>query len=320
MTQRRAAIDIGTVSTRLLVADVADESVAEVVRHTCITHLGQDLATTGRLASDGVVRVLEVVKGFVEECRELRVGSYAVAATSAVRDASDGAAFVERLAALGIEPQVIPGSREAFLSFRGATLGRDLTSVLVCDLGGGSTELIAGSSHPAASIAPAGTAPAGTAPAVEIEASRSIDCGSRRVTDMFLKGDPPAQDELERAGAWIAEQFRPYFDALRERPRCAMALAGTATTLSAIRLGLVEYDPARVHGSCLTGADLAMLRDDLAALPLARRRQVPGLDPARAGVIVAGALILETIVAMSGLDSVEVSEHDILYGLVLEGV
>ena len=306
---RRAAIDIGTVSTRLLVADVGDETVDEVVRHTCVTHLGKDLAVTGHLSAEGAQRVFDVVGAFVAEARELGVESFAVAATSAMRDASDGEAFAARLTGLGVEPHVIAGSREAFLSFRGATLGLDLTSVLVCDLGGGSTELICGSSHPAA----------GNAPVVDIEASRSVDCGSRRVTDMFLGSDPPDRGELERAGAWIAEQFRPYFDALRQRPRQAMALAGTATTLSAIRQGLVDYDPAEVHGSCLTGADLAMLKEELASLPLARRREVPGLDPARAGVIVAGALILEAIVAMSGLDSVEVSEHDILYGLVLEG-
>jgi exopolyphosphatase / guanosine-5'-triphosphate,3'-diphosphate pyrophosphatase len=311
MSPLRAAIDIGTVSTRLLVADVEGESIREIVRHTCITHLGKGLGTTGRLSPEGVEAVFSVVSGFVEEARGLGVGEFAVAATSASRDAEDGPEFIAGLAALGIEPHVIAGSREAFLSFRGATTGLSEESVLVCDLGGGSTELILGSSVAGGEGAEA---------AVHIDAARSIDCGSRRVTDRFLLADPPTAAELEEARGWVTEEFRPYFDGLKDQPRSLVALAGTATTLSAISRGLVEYDPAEVHGSCLTGADLAGLRDELSLLTLEERKKVPGLDPARAGVIVAGALILETILALSGLDSAIVSEHDILYGLLLEGV
>ena len=311
MSPLLAAIDIGTVSTRLLVADVDGESIDEVVRHTCITHLGKGLGATGRLSPEGAEAVFSVVSGFVEESRGLGVESFAVAATSASRDAADGPEFIARLSALGIEPQVIAGNREAFLSFRGATWGLSEECVLVCDLGGGSTELILGSSEPAGD---------GTSPIVQIDAARSIDCGSRRVTDRFLISDPPSAAQIEEAQGWVTEQFRPYFDGLRQAPRSVVALAGTATTLSAIRGGLSDYDPAEVHGSCLTGADLAELREDLSLLPLEDRKHVVGLDPARAGVIVAGALILETIVALSGLDSTTVSEHDILYGLLLEGV
>ena len=311
MTLPRAAIDIGTVSTRLLVAEVDGEHIDELVRHTRITHLGKGLGATGRLSPEGVEAVYSVVAGFVKEARELGVTEFAVAATSASRDAEDGAEFIARLASLGIDPQVIAGSREAFLSFRGATCGLSEHNVLVCDLGGGSTELILGSSVAGAEGAEA---------IVEIDVARSIDCGSRRVTDRFLASDPPTADELEAARGWVTEQFRPYFDGLKEHPRSVVVLAGTATTLTAIKQGLTEYDPAEVHGACLSGADLAELREDLSLLKLEERKRVPGLDPARAGVIVAGALILETIVALSGLDSTTVSEHDILYGLLLEGV
>jgi len=310
MSPLRAAIDIGTVSTRLLVADVDGEHIDEVARHTRITHLGKGLGATGRLSPEGVEAVFSVVSDFVDECRGLGVEDFVVAATSASRDAQDGPEFIARLSALGIEPHVIAGSREAFLSFRGATCGRSEECVLVCDLGGGSTELILGSSEPGGD---------GVPPVVEIDAARSIDCGSRRVTDRFLASDPPTPAELEEARGWVTEQFRPYFDGLREHPRSVVALAGTATTLAAISRGLVEYDSAEVHGSCLTGADLAELREDLSLLTWEERKRVVGLDPARAGVIVAGALILETIVALSGLDSTIVSEHDILYGLLLEG-
>jgi exopolyphosphatase/guanosine-5'-triphosphate,3'-diphosphate pyrophosphatase len=311
MTHLRAAIDIGTVSTRLLVGEVDGEHIHELVRHTCITHLGKGLAATGHLSPEGVETAFSIVAGFVDEARALGAEDFAVAATSASRDAADGPEFIARLASLGIDPHVIAGSREAFLSFRGATNGLSEEHVLICDLGGGSTELILGSSQAASD---------GEAAAVEIDAARSIDCGSRRVTDRFLASDPPTPGELEDARGWVTDQFRPYFDGLKEHPRSVVALAGTATTLAAIKRGLAEYDPAEVHGSCLTGADLAELREDLSSLTLEARKAVTGLDPARAGVIVAGALILETIVALSGLDSTTVSEHDILYGLLLEGV
>jgi exopolyphosphatase/guanosine-5'-triphosphate,3'-diphosphate pyrophosphatase len=310
MTQRRAAIDIGTVSTRLLVADVEGDALAEIVRRTCITHLGQGLSQTGHLSPEGRDRVAEVIADFLAEAGELGVERHTAFATSAMRDASDGPEFVDRLDALGLRPEIISGSREALLSFRGATWGlcsEDM--MLVIDLGGGSTELIAGT---------ACVLPDGDDSDVDIELARSIDCGSRRVTDMFLKSDPPTAEELHSAHEWVAQQFRPYFDSLRERPRVAIALAGTATTLSAIRQGLVEYDPMQVHGSTLSGGDLADLREELCAMTVEQRKAIPGLDPGRAQVIAAGALILENVLAMSGLDEVVVSEHDILYGMVLE--
>jgi exopolyphosphatase/guanosine-5'-triphosphate,3'-diphosphate pyrophosphatase len=310
MSQRRAAIDIGTVSTRLLVADVEGDDLTEVVRHTRLTHLGEGLAASGRLSPQGVDRVIAEVRSFLAECSELGVERIGAVATSAVRDAEDGPSLVERIEALGVTPEVVSGTREANLSFRGATLGFcSPDPVLVCDLGGGSTELVTGLTCDDGSEG---------GPVVDIESARSIDCGSRRVTDMFLASDPPTADELDRARVWVTEQFRPYFDALDDRPRIALALAGTATTLAAIAKGLVDYDPAKVHGSQLSGGDLADLREELAALTLAERREVPGLEPGRASVIVAGALILETVLALSGLDSVTVSEHDILYGIVLE--
>jgi exopolyphosphatase/guanosine-5'-triphosphate,3'-diphosphate pyrophosphatase len=138
------------------------------------------------------------------------------------------------------------------------------------------------------------------------------------VLDMFLDSDPPAEEELARASAWVAQEIRPFFDSLRERPRTLVTLAGTGTTLSAVLQRLEPYDPARVHLSHLSGGEIADLRDHLAGMTLARRREVRGMDPLRADVIVAGALILEAILGLAGLDSTVVSEHDILYGLVLE--
>ena len=153
---------------------------------------------------------------------------------------------------------------------------------------------------------------------MEIEAARSVDVGSRRMTEMFLIGDPPTRTELEQARTWATAELRGYFDRLDERPREMIGLAGTATSLAAIQLGLTEYDPDRVHGHVLSGSDLSELLEMLADLPLARRKEVVGLHPERAGVIVAGALIFETILALAGLDRMGVSEHDVLYGILLD--
>jgi exopolyphosphatase/guanosine-5'-triphosphate,3'-diphosphate pyrophosphatase len=307
-TRRIAAIDIGTVTTRLLVADVGDSGLSEVARSTDITHLGEGLSATGRLSDAAMQRVADVIVRYTTTMRELGVESFSAMATSASRDAENSAAFLEQLAAHGVTPLVIPGEREARLSFAGATSDMDAEEdLLVVDLGGGSTELIAGD-----------VVEEGGVRRTEIVKARSIDVGSKRVTERFLHSDPPTAAEIAEAREWTVGQLRPYFDGLRDRPQLMVSLAGTATTLSAIRQELEVYDPALVHCSCLTGSELADLVEMLSAMSLAERVKVPGLDPGRATVIVAGALILETIVALAGLDSTVVSEHDILYGILLE--
>jgi len=307
-TRRLAAIDIGTVTTRLLVADVSEAGVVEVERSTDITHLGEGLTVTGRLSDAAMGRVADVIARYARTMRELDVERFSAMATSASRDADNAEEFLARLAQHGVVPQVIPGDREAQLSFLGATSDMgEQEGLLVVDLGGGSTELILGHVREE-----------GDGRVAEIVKARSIDVGSKRVTERFLPSDPPTASELAEARAWSVEQLRPYFDSLRDRPRLMVALAGTATSLSAIRQELAVYDPVLVHCSCLTGSELADLLEMLAAMPLARRQHVPGLDPGRAPVIVAGALILETVVALAGLDSTLVSEHDILYGILLD--
>jgi exopolyphosphatase/guanosine-5'-triphosphate,3'-diphosphate pyrophosphatase len=308
-TRRLAAIDIGTVTTRLLVADVsADGTIAEVERSTDITHLGEGLTATGRLSDAAMGRVSAVIARYAERMEALGVESFSAMATSASRDAENSADFLALLAGHGIVPLVIPGEREARLSFAGATSDMDeCENLLVVDLGGGSTELIVGD-----------VAEEHGARTAQIIKARSIDVGSKRVTEMFLHADPPTAEELADARGWSAEQLRPFFDGLRERPEQMVALAGTATTLSAIRQGLEIYDPSLVHCSCLTGSELSDLVDQLGSLTLEERKKVPGLDPGRASVIVAGALVLETVVALAGLESTLVSEHDILYGILLD--
>lgn len=305
---RRAAIDIGTVTTRLLIADVVDGRVEELLRRTTVTHLGEGLHSSGVLGEAAMARVAEAVAGFVRDIESSGVEETVAVATSAARDAPNAPALLDALEERGLRARVISGDTEARLSFAGATSEMEGEDILVADLGGGSTELVLGSARCEAD-----------ARRTTITAARSLDVGSRRLLDAFLHSDPPKADEMRDASEWTAEQLRPYFETLRERPREMVTLAGTGTTLSAVLQRLDPYDAARVHGSRLSGGDIAGIRDDLAALTVGQRRCVVGMDPARADVIVAGALILEVILGLAGLDSTIVSEHDILYGLVLEG-
>ena len=304
---RYAAIDVGTVSTRLLIADVGGGEVTEILRRTIITHLGEGLTETGRLSDEAMARVANVVQGFVRDCAEAGAERTMAVATSACRDASNGEVLLDMLDRLGVRPEIISGAREAQLSFLGATYGLDDEDILVADIGGGSTELILGAIEEAEGER-----------TIDVEAARSFDVGSRRVTELFLRSDPPTRSERDAAMARMTDELRPFFDNLHERPRCLIALAGTATSLSAIHLGLEKYDASVVHGSKLSGGDLVQLKDDLARMTVEERKRIPSLDPGRAGVIVAGAMILETVLALAGLDELIVSEHDILYGMVLE--
>jgi len=305
--ERRAAIDIGTVTCRLLVADVADGAVDEVIRRQVITHLGAGWTESGELSAEGIARVADAVGSFVREATTLGVTRTVVVATSAARDARNKDAFLDALEAAGARPHIISGEREGYLTFLGVTYSFCEERVLVVDVGGGSTELILGRSC---------TGEDGDQ--IEVESVRSLDIGSRRVTELFLRSDPPTARELDEAAGWIADELRAHRPVMREHPQEMVAVAGTATSLAAIDLGLEPYDPERVHGYRICGAALLDMLENLSAMPERERRQVIGLEPDRAGVIVGGALILQAVMAHAGLSSTLVSEHDILYGMVLD--
>jgi exopolyphosphatase / guanosine-5'-triphosphate,3'-diphosphate pyrophosphatase len=305
--RRLAAIDIGTVTTRLLVADVGPDGIVEVDRSTDITHLGERLTETGALSREAMERVAEIVAVYSQRMSELGVEHHVAMATSASRDASNGSDFLDMLASEGVEPMIITGSREAELAFRGATAQRQGERMLVVDCGGGSTELVLGD-----------VLDGEGGREVRIHAARSIDVGSKRMTERFLRSDPPTDGELEAARGWALGELGTFFSQLSEKPAEMIALAGTATTLVAIQMGLARYDSQLVHGSTLTFAELRELLGRLAAMPLERRLQVVGLHPGRAGVIVAGALIFETVMELAELEAMIVSEHDILYGILLD--
>lgn len=291
---RVAAIDLGTNSTRLLVADVVDGRVTEVVRRLAITRLGEGVDVNHELLPAPIARVHAVLDGYAREAAALGAGQVLAVATSAVRDASNGRAFLAGLGErYGWETRLLDGEQEAETTFRGVTSDRSLgAETLLVDIGGGSTELLVGG-------------PGG------ISFATSLQAGCVRVTERFLLSDPPTAAQLETAGAHV----RSLLPALSvER---AIGVAGTITTVAAIDLGLTEYDPVRIHGHRISRAasDHALTR--LSAVPLAERERVPGLEPARAPVILGGLIVLSEVMAQYDLGEIEASERDILHGVAL---
>ena len=305
---RYAAIDIGTVTCRMLVADIDEEGrLRELDREYAITNLGEGVDASGVLKLEAMSRVLDVVaryqevlSGFERSGRPVRVTAVA---TSAARDARNAGEFERLLAERGIELSVIPGAREAALSFAGASCDFLGERLLVVDIGGGSTEVVAGR--------------AGGDPV----RARSFDIGCRRVTEKFLASDPPSGQELERARQWTREGMRPFFEELRASGFFLdrlVAVAGTATTVVAVRERMRVYDTARVHKALVTRTDLDAVSERLQSVALSERERIVGLDPGRAPVIVAGMVILQTVLDLAGVDSFTVSESDILHGIVLD--
>jgi exopolyphosphatase/guanosine-5'-triphosphate,3'-diphosphate pyrophosphatase len=301
---RVAVVDIGTNSTRLLIADVGDGSVEEIDRRSIVTRLGEGVDATGRLGDEPQQRVFAVLDEYAAAIEQQGAETRTAVLTSAVRDAANGAEFTGAVRErYGLEARTISGDEEARLTFLGATAARDRTDgmkLLVIDIGGGSTELVVGARG-------------------EVEFHVSTQAGVVRHTERHIHSDPPAREELAELG----RDVRPLLEEsvwpeTRSSVRAAIAVAGTATQAAAIDLELEPYDPARVEGHVLTVERLGELLDRLAALPLAERRDVPGMDPARAPTIVAGLIILTEALETFGLGSVEVSERDILWGVALD--
>lgn len=304
---RYAAIDIGTVTCRMLVADVAaDGAITELAKEYAIANLGEGVDASGLLSRAAMDRVLAAVDRYLVVRDALaepgRPVTTIAMATSAARDAANGAEFAALLAERGVTLAVIPGQREAALSFLGASSGFPGEDVAVVDIGGGSTEVVAGR--------------AGAEPAM----ARSFDVGCWRMTERFLASDPPTAAERAAARAWAHDEMAPYFADLRAAVGVGrmVAVAGTATTVVSVREAMASYDSARVHRAFVSVADLRAVAERLEELPLTERERVVGLDPGRAPVIVAGMVILEEVLALMGLPGFTVSESDILDGMVLE--
>jgi exopolyphosphatase/guanosine-5'-triphosphate,3'-diphosphate pyrophosphatase len=289
---RVAAVDLGTHATRLLVADVEDGRIEEIARDLVFTKLGEDVDRRRRLLPVPIARVRNCLSEYRRRIEALGAERTLAAGTSAIRDAENGEAFLGEIEwSYGFATTLLSGDEEGLLAFRGATSERAVDGeTLVVDIGGGSTELVTGDGFHV-----------------------SIDLGSVRLTERFLHSDPPTRDQLEAAAAHVRSLLPP-----RLSHSAAIGVAGTITQLAALDLGLEDYDPDRVHGHRIPAAAAAGLLDRLAALPLAERRNVPALEPERAPVIVAGALILRELLAWAGVDEIEASERDLLHGIALE--
>jgi exopolyphosphatase / guanosine-5'-triphosphate,3'-diphosphate pyrophosphatase len=301
---RVAVVDIGTNSTRLLVADVADGAIQEVERRSIVTRLGEGVDATGALGEVPQQRVFAVLEEYGAIIDAAGAERRTVVMTSAVRDASNGAAFSARVRdTYGLEGGTLSGDEEARLSFAGATAARgpgEDGPLLVIDIGGGSTELVVGQAR-------------------DVSFHVSTQAGVVRHTERHLHGDPPPATEQ----AALAADARGVIDTavpagVRAEVAGAVAVAGTATQCAAIDLSLEPYDAARVEGHRMDRGRLEAMLAQLAALPLDERREVTGLDPARAPTIVAGILILLEVLRAFALDEVEISELDILWGVALE--
>jgi len=304
--QRIAVADLGTNSTRLLVAELGPAGLlTEVHRRTEVTRLGDGVDATGMLADDAMARVLNTLHAYRRLADELGAVRAIAVATSAVRDARNGQELEPRVREeAGFDVRTISGDEEARLTFLGATSARqDAGATLVIDIGGGSTEYVVGRpGHP---------------PGFHV----STRLGSVRHTERCISSDPPSDEDLEAlAGAarQIVAEGAPA--EVREEVSAGIAVAGTATSLAAIDQALDPYDPGRVHGYRLELGACQRMLTTLAAAPLEERRAIPGLHPDRAPTIVAGAVILIESMHAFGLGSVETSEADILHGAALEAL
>ena len=296
---RVGAVDCGTNSIRLLVADVEGDRKTDVHREMRVVRLGQGVDRTGELAAEALERTRVALVDYAATCRELGTERVRMVATSATRDARNRDEFRAMVQdVLGVAPEVVSGDEEAALSFDGATRGLDPAQgpFLVMDIGGGSTELVLGTSEPQAAL--------------------SVDVGCVRLTERHLLDDPPTSSQVAAAEADVdAAIARVRAVVPVEQARTAVGLAGSVTTVAAIALALEAYDAERIHLSRIAAADVADVATRLLAMTRAERAALPVMHPGRVDVIGAGALVLATLVDRLGLADVVVSEADILDGI-----
>jgi exopolyphosphatase/guanosine-5'-triphosphate,3'-diphosphate pyrophosphatase len=298
---RVAVIDIGTNSTRLFVADLGGGRVKRIERQSRVTRLGRGVDLSGQLSSEAIEATCDVIADYVAICRNADVGTIDAIATSAVRDAENGDAFVAELRErFALSARVLDGEEEARLTYLGATAERESAeSALVIDIGGGSTELIVGHGD-------------------RIDFHTSLQAGVVRHTERHIAADPPTTAELEDLSADVRTMIQAAIsDQPDARATKGIAVAGTPTSLAAVELELDPYDPERVHGHRLSLPAIQRHLSRLAAAPLPERASIVGLHPDRAPTIIAGVVILVEAMRAFGLEEIEVSEHDILYGAAI---
>jgi len=293
---------MGTNSTRLLVADVEDGEVKELERRSTVTRLGRGVDTSRQLATEAIEDVVSAVGEYIKLYEPLEPDVVLALATSAVRDAENSGAFIAELRErFALNARILTGEEEARLTYVGAVAGRAPSDgTLVIDIGGGSTEIVVGSGR-------------------EMAFHTSLQLGTVRHTERHIRNDPPTAPELEALAADIRKQlFAELAAADFFEIHTGIAVAGTPTSLAAIDQELDPYDPERVHGYVLSLDAIQHMYSMLSGKSLEERLKVPGLHPGRAPTIVAGVVILIQAMRAFGLQEIEVSEHDILYGAALE--
>lgn len=298
---RVAAIDLGTVSSRLSLAEIEAGAPVDARKHTLITDLGEGVDATGRFCDEAVGRVVSACRTFVEEARAFGATCICTTLTSAARDADNAQVLLGQLSGLGLVPQVIPGEVEARLTFYGVARDFPGERIAVADSGGGSTEIAVGALSSGGEVG--------------LERVQSLNIGCRRVTDRFFHGNPPSCADVQEAARWSADQFAAYWAGLDDRPERLVAVGGTVTTLVAITHELERYDPAFVHLHELSVAEIEGCIDRMKPLTVAQIAQLKGIQPKRAHVMLAGAVVMRELMRAGGYDVLTVSENSLLAGM-----
>lgn len=321
-----AAIDIGTVTARLALAQVEDGRVIRMAKYTEIVNLGEGVDTTKRLLPEAIHRCVGCVSSYVDHARKEGAEAVVCTLTSAARDAENAPDLGMGLASLGLEPMIIPGEIEGALTFLGVSHDFENHRILVADSGGGSTELVVGTlvGQSAAQRAGQGAGQSTDQRAgqqLDINFVESVDLGCRRLTERFnLSSDHPSAEDIDGAHQMAAQMMSEAIGRAQQQcaaPELLVGVGGTATSLIAIRDRLDPYDPSKVHLNHISLDEVSQIEGLLASKTLKEREDITGLQAKRAPVMLAGTILLAELMKNSGFKHLVVSESDLLFGLVV---
>ena len=321
-----AAIDIGTVTARLALAQVEDGRVIRMAKYTEIVNLGEGVDTTKRLLPEAIHRCVGCVSSYVDHARKQGAEAVVCTLTSAARDAENAPDLGMGLASLGLEPMIIPGEIEGALTFLGVSHDFENHRILVADSGGGSTELVVGTlvGQSAAQSAGQGAGQSTDQRAgqqLDINFVESVDLGCRRLTERFnLSSDHPSAEDIDGAHQMAAQMMSEAIGRAQQQcaaPELLVGVGGTATSLIAIRDHLDPYDPSKVHLNHISLDEMLQIEGLLASKTLKEREDITGLQAKRAPVMLAGTILLAELMKNSGFKHLVVSESDLLFGLVI---
>ena len=319
-----AAIDIGTVTARLALAQVEDGRVIRMAKYTEIVNLGEGVDTTKRLLPEAIHRCVGCVSSYVDHARKEGAEAVVCTLTSAARDAENAPDLGMGLASLGLEPMIIPGEIEGALTFLGVSHGFENHRLLVADSGGGSTELVVGTLAGQPAAQSAGQQLEGQqleGQQLDINFVESVDLGCRRLTERFnLSSDHPSAEDIDGAHTMAAQMMSEAIGRAQQQcaaPELLVGVGGTATSLIAIRDHLDPYDPSKVHLNHISLDEMLQIEGLLASKTLKEREDITGLQAKRAPVMLAGTILLAELMKNSGFKHLVVSESDLLFGLVI---